>query len=81
MRSSTCSTIASPIGTMVTAVAVLEIHIDRKAAAIMKPSTMRAGPPPTRRMMLSAIRRCRFHRCIVSAIMKPPMNSTIVLLM
>ena len=63
MRSSTCNTIATPIGSMVTAVAVFEIHIDRNAAAIMKPSTMRAGPPPTRRMMLSAMRRCRFQRC------------------
>ena len=72
---------ASPIGSTVIAVAVFEIHIDRNAAAIMKPRTMRAGPPPTRRMMLSAMRRWRFQRCMVRAIMKPPMNSTMVLLM
>ena len=35
--SSTWSTIASPIGTIITAVAVLEIHMERKAAATMKP--------------------------------------------
>jgi len=33
--SSTWSTIASPMGTIITAVAVLAIHIDRKAAATM----------------------------------------------
>ena len=71
---------ASPIGTIITAVAVLDIHIDRNAAAAMKPSTIRAGPPPTIWMMASAMRRCRFHFSMVRAIMKPPMNSTIVLL-
>ena len=48
------------------------------AAATMNPSTSRAGPPPTRAMMLSAMRRCRFQRCIVRAIMNPPMNSTMM---
>ena len=38
---------ASAIGTIVTAVAVFEIHMDKNAAATMKPNTMRAGPPPT----------------------------------
>ena len=71
---------ANPIGTIITAVAVLEIHIERNAAATMKPSTIRAGPPPTQPMMASAMRRCRFHFCIVNAIMKPPMKSTMVLL-
>ena len=47
-RSSTCSTMARPMGTIITAVAVFEIHMERKAAATMKPSTMRAGPPPTK---------------------------------
>ncbi len=79
-ESSILSTIASPMGTIITAVAVSEIHIERNAAAIMKPRTLRAGPPPTAWMMLSAMRRCRFHFCIVSAIMKPPMYRTIVLL-
>ena len=71
---------ASPIGTIMTAVAVLETHIDRNAAATMKASTIRDGPPPMVRMILSAIRRCRFHFSMVRAIMKPPKNSTIVLL-
>ena len=80
-RSSTCSTMARPMGTIITAVAVLEIHIDRNPAATMKPSTMRAGPPPTWWMMARAMRRCRFHFCMVTAIMKPPMKSTMVLFM
>ena len=79
-RLSTCSTMARPIGTIMTAVAVFDTHIDRKAAATMKPRTNRAGPPPTRWMMSRAIRRCRFHFCMVRAIMNPPMKSTMVLL-
>ena len=76
--SSTWSTIASPIGTIITAVAVLAIHMERKAAATMKPRMMREGPPPTAWMMLRAMRLCRFHRCMESAIMKPPRKRTIV---
>ena len=68
------------MGIIMIAVAVLEIHIDRNAAAIMKPRTMRPAPPPTVRMIHSAIRRCRFHFSIVRAIMKPPRNRTMVLL-
>ena len=71
---------ASPTGTIMIAVAVFEIHMERKAAASMKPSTMRAGPPPTARMTQRAIRRCTSHFSIVSAIMKPPRKRTIVLL-
>ena len=72
--------IASPMGAIITAVAVFEIHMDRNAAATMKPRTMRAGPPPTQAMMLRAMRRCRSHFSMVSAIMNPPRNRTIVLL-
>ena len=63
-----------------TAVAVFEIHMERKPAASMKPRTIRAGPPPIACIMLSAMRLCRFHFCIVSAIMKPPIYNTMVLL-
>ena len=59
----------------------MEIHIERKAAAIMKPRMMRAGPPPIRRMTQSAIRLCSIHFSMVTAIMKPPMKRKIVLLM
>jgi len=48
--------IAIPMGSIMMAVAVLDIHMDRNAAAIMNPSTILAGPPPTTRMIQSAIR-------------------------
>ena len=45
-----CSSIrritAKPTGSIMIAVAVLEIHMERKAAASMKPSTIRAALPP-----------------------------------
>ena len=33
------------------AVAVFDIHMDKNAAAAMKPSTILEGPPPIRRMI------------------------------
>ena len=68
------------MGTIMMAVAVLEIHMERNAAATMKPRMMRDGPPPIRRMIHSAIRLCSRHFSIVTAIMKPPMKRKIVLL-
>ena len=79
--SSIWSTIARPMGIIITAVAVLEIHMDRNAAANMKPRMMRSAPAPDGADdRQSAIRRCRFHFSMVRAIMKPPRNSTMVLL-
>lgn len=57
-----------------TAVAVLETHILRNAVASMKPAITRVALVPIARTVNSAIRRCRFHRCIASAIRNPPMN-------
>ena len=68
------------MGTIMMAVAVLEIHIERKAAAIMNPRMMRDGPPPIRRITQSAIRLCSRHFSMVTAIMNPPMKRKIVLL-
>ena len=79
-----CSSIlritARPTGSIMMAVAVLEIHMERKAAASMKPSTIRAGPPPTERMTHRAMRRWTSHFSMVRAIMKPPRKRTMVLL-
>ena len=72
--------IARPIGTIITAVAVFEIHIDKNADAIINPKIILDGPEPTTWMIFKAILRCRFHFSIVRAIMKPPMKSTIMLL-
>ena len=49
---------ARPIGIRTITVAVFEIHIDSAAEAIMNPSTIRDGRPPTQCTMPSAIRRC-----------------------
>ena len=46
-----------PIGSIITAVAVLDIHMDKKAEAPMKPSMIRDGPPPMVLMTSKAIRR------------------------
>ena len=55
-------------------VAVLEIHIDRKAEAIMKPSTMRAGCPPTVATMVNATRLWKPEAWRPRASRKPPRN-------
>ena len=68
----------SPIGSIMTAVAVLDTHIERKPVATMNPSTSCFGCVPTRRTVRSAIRRCRFQRCSARARKKPPMNRKIV---
>ena len=67
-----CTTTAMPIGSIIMAQAVFDIHIDRNAVATMNPSTSRVGFTPTRRIVCSAILRCRFHFWIASATTKPP---------
>ena len=67
-----------PIGSITTAVAVLETHMDMNPVAIMKPSTICFGFVPTRVTTRSARRRCRFQRCMPSARMNPPMKRKIV---
>ncbi len=56
------------------------IHMERNAEAIMKLKTSRDGPPPTARMMPSAMRLCRFQRSMTRAMRKPPMKRKMVLL-
>lgn len=76
-RSKTSWSTDTPIGSIITVVAVLLTHMLRKPVASMKPPTMRTGDVPTARTVTSAMRRCRPQRCIASAIMKPPMNRRI----
>ena len=64
----------TPIGTIITAVAVFETHMLRNAVASMNPPMTRVALVPIARTVSSAMRRCRFHRCMASAIRKPPMN-------
>ena len=47
---------ANPMGTIIMVVAVLLIHMERKAEANMNPRTMRWGPTPTSLMVCRAIR-------------------------
>jgi hypothetical protein len=71
---------ARPIGTIIIAVAVLDIHIDKNDEAIINPKTILLGPPPINLMIKRAIRLWRFHFSIVRAIMNPPRKRKIVLL-
>ena len=64
----------SPIGSIIVAVAVFEIHSEMKAVAARKPNSRRRGSVPIARMITSAMRRCRFHCCIAAAMHMPPRN-------
>ena len=66
------STIAIAIGNIITAVAVLEIHIERKAVATIKPSMIFITSVPIKLIIFNAILLCKFHICIAIAIIKPP---------
>jgi|GEM_PF-3035820 len=67
-----------PMGSITTAVAVLDTHMDIKPVASMKPKMMRFGLVPTTLTTISARRRCRFQRCRPNAMRKPPMKRKIV---
>jgi len=70
----TSSMTERPMGSIMTAVAVLLTHMLRKAVASMKPATSRTGWVPTQRTSWRAMRRWSPHRCTAWAIMKPPMK-------
>ncbi len=61
-----------PTANIMMVAAVLEIHIDKKAVAAMKPAMMPPAPVPTTSTMFNAMRRCRPQRCIAAARRKPP---------
>jgi hypothetical protein len=69
--------IAIAIGTIIIAVAVLEIHIEINAVAVINPRIRRRGEVPAMRIICRAIRWCRFHRSIERAMIKPPRNRKI----
>jgi hypothetical protein len=62
------------MGIMISVVEVLEITIDKRAAAIMKASNNCAGPPPAPTSFSTATdrRRCSPVRSIASAMKAPP---------
>ena len=67
-----CEIIASPTGKIIIEVAVLEIHIDKKAVANMKPSITRDLLLPVILIIFKASLLCKRHFSIASAIMNPP---------
>ena len=67
-----------PMGSIMTAVAVLETHMLMNPVAIMNPPISWRGLVPTSNTVASAIRRCRFHRCSARASMNPPMNRKMI---
>src|SRR5699024_4414307 len=70
--------IASPIGTIIIAVAVLEIHIDKNPVETINPKIIIFVFVPTTEIIVKAIRRCKFHFSIAKAIINPPINKKIV---
>lgn len=76
--SSNLKSTAKPIGNSITAVAVLEIHIEMIADAAIKPNIIDEGERPNKLIIKSAIRLCRFHFSIARAIINPPRNKKIV---
>ena len=69
-----CATLRA-IGIIISVVAVLEIHIDNRAEATMKPPTRPTGLLPKVRTTLSAMREWRFHFSMARATMNPPSKS------
>jgi hypothetical protein len=65
---------ATAIGTIITAVAVFEIHIETAAVAISMPSRSCLGSVPTACSTRSATRRCRPVCSIAAPIAMPPRN-------
>ena len=74
MRCSTTPITERTVGSIMTVVAMLEIHMLSVAEAIMNPATSMGGREPTKSMMVRAMRRCRPQRSMARAIMKPPMK-------
>ena len=65
---------ARPTGIIMTAVAVFEIHIERKAVAIIKPRIILDFFVPTILMIFKAILLCSLHFSIAIAKINPPTN-------
>ena len=70
----------TPIGSIITAVAVFDTHMLRNPVAIMNPAITLVDRVPIARTVSRAIRRCRFHRCMAIAMRNPPMNRKMMLL-
>ena len=78
--SSICEMIDIPMGTIMMAVAVFDIHIERNAAEIINPRIMVEGLPPIIPIIRNVILLWSLHFSMAIAIIKPPINKKIVLL-
>jgi hypothetical protein len=67
-----------PIGSSINAVAVLEIHIDKKAPDAINPSIMDVGLPPNIVIIFKAILLCKAHSSMAIAIRNPPRNKKMI---
>lgn len=63
-----------PIGSIIIAVAVLDIHMDKKPVAIIKPKMTFFSLVPTTLIILKAIRLCNPDRSMAKPTTKPPIN-------
>ena len=59
---------------IITAVAVLLIHMLNKAVASIKPNIIPRASVPVSLIMFKAMRLCRFHFSMAMAMIKPPIN-------
>ena len=62
------------MGTMITAVAVLDTQAEIIAEATIRPRTICAGRVPTVRMVKSAMRRCRLLFSVARPRITPPIT-------
>ena len=69
--------IAIPIGSIITEVAVFEIHMERNAVAIMNPKMILFTLVPMNWIIFKAILLCKFQRSIAIANIKPPIYKKI----
>ena len=65
------------IGNIIMVVAVLLSHMLNKPDANINPSTILSPLVPVIRIMLSAMRRCKFHFSMARPIINPPINKKI----
>ena len=70
-------TTAKATGSIIIVAAVFEIHIDKKAVAIINPNIIFFRLLPTLFSIITAILLCKFHFSIAIDKMNPPMNKKI----
>jgi hypothetical protein len=75
---SLCAATATATGVIITAVAVLDIHIEINAEAAIKPKTVREGSVPIHNTIRKAMRRWRCQRSMDLPMKKPAMKRKMI---